>query len=128
VDALSGAWSLGRKWDAVAGIKLQELYYERAFAHNKVPAVEKGEVMAKKPYVIDLDLDELEYIHNALASWMEDQSELAQADNGREMENAQGDTVVVDLSDMFVAQYIDAKALRKRFVDLVGRDLTESGQ
>jgi hypothetical protein len=35
---------------------------------------------------------------------------------------------LIDISDMFVAQYVDVKALRKRFVDLVGRDLTEEGQ
>lgn len=81
-----------------------------------------------RAYTITLNGDELEYIHNALANELEHQAELAQADNRTELENVHGDTVVVDLSDMFSAQYVDLKALRKRFVDLVGRDLTVEGQ
>jgi len=54
---------------------------------------------------------------------------LAQADNRSDpLPTVNGDMIVVDLSDMFSAQYVEARTLRRRFVDLVGRDLTELGQ
>ena len=81
-----------------------------------------------KPFRIDLDLDDVEYIQNALEAYMRMMSEMARQNNETPMQNVEGDVITIDLSDMFSAQYIDAKALRKRFVELVGRDLTEQGQ
>lgn len=81
-----------------------------------------------RPYTISLDLDEVEYIQNALQEYMELQSERAKEDTTEQLQTVEGDTLVIDLSDMFVAQYVDTKALRRRFVDLVGRDLTSLGQ
>lgn len=81
-----------------------------------------------RPYTISLDLDEVEYIQNALQEYMELQSERAKEDTTEQLQTVDGDTLVIDLSDMFVAQYVDTKALRRRFVDLVGRDLTSLGQ
>ena len=82
-----------------------------------------------KPFTIALDLDEIEYVQNALAVYMESMSALAQADNRSDpLPTEHGDMIVVDLSDMFSAQYVDSRNLRRRFVDLVGRDLTEQGQ
>lgn len=90
-----------------------------------------------RQYTITLDLNELEYVHNALALYMEEQSTLARGDNTAEVWRGNDEDgldsfvatgEVIDISDMFVAQYVDTKNLRKRFVDLVGRDLTEEGQ
>jgi hypothetical protein len=77
---------------------------------------------------ITLDLDEVEYVQNALAMYMEAMSSMAQADNRTNFVQEDSTIATVDLSDMFSAQFIDTKNLRKRFVDLVGRDLTEQGQ
>jgi len=80
-----------------------------------------------QPFEIGLDLDEVEYIQHALEVYMNVQATMAQRDN-EVVTSGDENGFIVDLSDMFSAQYVDARNLLKRFIDLVGRNLTDEGQ
>jgi hypothetical protein len=80
-----------------------------------------------QPFKIALDLDEVEYIQHALEVYMNVQATMAQRDN-EVVTSDDENGFIVDLSDMFSAQYVDARNLLKRFIDLVGRNLTDEGQ
>lgn len=80
-----------------------------------------------QPFKIALDLDEVEYIQHALEVYMNVQATMAQRDN-EVVTSGDENGFIVDLSDMFSAQYVDARNLLKRFIDLVGRNLTDEGQ
>lgn len=92
-------------------------------------------------YTVELTCDEMEIIQNALAEWMEHQAGLAQATGERpgddmsaaqelwdklhEYEEEHGE---IDLHPMYTAQFVDARTLRRKLVEISGgRDLTEHG-
>lgn len=81
-----------------------------------------------QPFEIGLDLDEVEYIQHALEVYMNVQATMAQRNNEIPVTPDGENGFIVDLSDMFSAQYVDARNLLKRFIDLVGRNLTDEGQ
>ena len=80
-----------------------------------------------QPFEIGRDLDEVEYIQHALEVYMNVQATMAQRDN-EVVTSGDENGFIVDLSNMFSAQYVDARNLLKRFIDLVGRNLTDEGQ
>lgn len=80
-----------------------------------------------RTYQVDLTTDEMTYLHNALYVYMEEQAELAQGNHWLLVTVGPEGKVISrhPASDIFVSQYIDVRTLRKKLVDLVGRDLTD---
>lgn len=98
----------------------------------------------KEPrWTIQVSEDEMEYIQLGLHSFMERQQELA--DKHRDSTLSRNDVLEafgahedpvthpgaddgVSMTDMFAAQYVDAKNLLKRTIEVAGHDLAEEGQ
>lgn len=81
--------------------------------------------MREGKHVLELTDDEMEYVQGALHFYLAQMADMAQADNRTPVETVDGRKLVIDLSDMFSAQFVEARNLLRKTIEVAGRDLTE---